>query len=774
LRNFEINSLLFNQISGRLKVKSDSSDYQLSAFIDSTARVNVRGTSGMREKLIGFEVPELKIELGTLSAENNDTVRFNIGNDGLYLLPLTMIHEEEKASVAGYFSPAGISEMKVSVNNFVLSNLKQILHRGLYGKSSTKFDGTVNSTATFSGSFKSPNIVIDLQGDDVRADDLLQNKHKMLGRVNSHLSYSEHVLGLLVTFMSSYGAEPAMPDLLLSGSLPYNLVLVQEPPHKLEGDVDLTLKSTGLNLEFLDPFIPEVSNLSGLLVCDMQMKGQIDAPVYEGSMSVQNASFVFNPLGLRYVLNGNFMPVGDRIQLENFTIQNDPRDVKPDKKLHVSGDFALLGINLKQFDLLVNGDLKVMSEDKRLSGQKLYGNLFVATGPRGLVWQGDLSASVLRGEVFITEAQLILPPERETEFVRMSVIDRTTINDTLRIPDQFSDEYYSANGMIRPAQHNNKTANGSEYSSTANNKPHSSFLDRISYDLSIETKGPTQLRLVFNTQTSEELFADLQGRLYFNRTPEVSRMTGQVDVTGNSYYNFFKKFDAKEGKLIYTGDVLNPELNVTATYQGPYRPLVPSSDTIRYGQSIDEGQVLVTLQITGTRNEPRTKITLQTKSNAKKDKDWQSWEMGDEEGNAMSYIISGQFSYELTDQQRMGLIGTNVGLGIASRMITGPLSEAARKVTRGVVQSVDVLYYGGQFDQSADLRLTGQYKDMVIRMGGKVFNDIANTNVSVELPMNFVLNNLNLTFERRVESLQTAEEQRRASNGVRLFYRIKF
>jgi hypothetical protein len=31
-----------------------------------------------------------------------------------------------------------------------------------------------------------------------------------------------------------------------------------------------------------------------------------------------------------------------------------------------------------------------------------------------------------------------------------------------------------------------------------------------------------------------------------------------------------------------------------------------------------------------------------------------------------------------------------------------------------------------------------------------------------------------LTLERRVEGIQNAEEQRRASNGVRLFYRIIF
>jgi len=92
---------------------------------------------------------------------------------------------------------------------------------------------------------------------------------------------------------------------------------------------------------------------------------------------------------------------------------------------------------------------------------------------------------------------------------------------------------------------------------------------------------------------------------------------------------------------------------------------------------------------------------------------------------------------------------------------------------------MDVIYVGGQFNQSTDLRLTGQVGEAVIRAGGRVLSDLTNANVSVEFPVSSIMNsekfrNLILTFERRVEGIQNAEEQRRASNGVRLFYRIIF
>ena len=160
------------------------------------------------------------------------------------------------------------------------------------------------------------------------------------------------------------------------------------------------------------------------------MKGPIDAPRYKGSMSIRNANFVFDPLGMPFVLNGDLIPAGDRIQLEGFTIQNDPQERLHVGTMKVSGNFTLLGLKFKQFDLLAQGDLKVMSEEKRLAGQKLYGNLFAATGPNGLVWQGDLTASTVRGEVFVKDASLILPPERETESVRTSIVNITFKDDT--------------------------------------------------------------------------------------------------------------------------------------------------------------------------------------------------------------------------------------------------------------------------------------------------------------------------------------------------------
>jgi hypothetical protein len=773
LNNFEINGLLFNRLTGNLGVSSDSSAYQFSATIDSTAMLDIEGTSRVRENLMEFDIPILKADIGQFIAENKNTVQLILGRDGFHISALTMTHGEEGITMGGHFSPSGISDLRIALTQFHLTDLKQILYRGPYAKTSTQFGGTMNAITLFRGSFKHPNIVIDMNADDVRVIDSTQNKNKVLGSIDSHISYFEYVLGLDVKLTNRSGSGQTQPDLLLTGSLPYDFVLTREAPHKLEGSVNLTLKSSGLNLETLDPFIPVISNLSGLMACDMQMKGPVDAPQYTGSMSIRKASFLFDPLGIPFVLNGDLIPAIDRIRLEKFTIQNDPQERSHVGTMNVSGYFTLLGLKFKKFDFLAHGDLKVMSEEKRLASQKLYGNLFAATGPNGLVWQGDLDSSMVRGEVFVKDASLILPPERESQLVRGSVVNIAFNDDTSRTGAHTKDTLNGTNNKSKFNPSIDKIVKAAVSSPPSKLIQHS-FLDGISYDAYVETQGPTTLRFIFNTQTGEELFADLQGRLYFNRTPETSRLAGQVEVSNRSYYYFIKKFEAT-GKLLFTGNILNPELDVTATYQGTH-DTTSTRPTGKTAGTKAAPQVLVTLKITGTRNEPMTKISLQTK--AYSDTEWLKWSEGDDEANAVSYILAGQFRDELTDQQRMGLIGTNLGFALAWGSVNGLINDVLRRSTSGYIQSMDVIYVGGQFSQSPDLRLTGQVGEAVYRMGGRILNDLTNANVSVELPVSSFVNseryrNLILTLERRVEGIQNTDE-RRASNGVRLFYRFIF
>lgn len=731
---------------------SDSIVFSAGALIDSLVLVQTSGSGAFRDHLLDVRLSHLTCGIGDLSFNNSDPLHCRIGQDGFFFDQWRLEQEAEDVRLNGYFSPGGVSDATVQIRGFLLTDLSQILRRSSLKKTARTYAGIVQATATFRGSFDHPNISLQLLADGVRAQETV------FGRISGRASYFEHKLDLLVRLDSRPDRSDIAPDLLLSGTLPFNLTLSAEPPHPLEGNIDLTLQSQGVDLAFLDPFVPEVSGLTGTLVCDMKMRGPVDAPRYEGSMVLKGARFFFRPIGIWYRLDGSLLAAGDRLDLEGVTIRNTPED-RPDGLMNVTGRLTLFGLTFREFDLLARGQLLVMKEESRQPGQKFFGRLFVAAGGGGLHWQGNLTQSSLKGDLGIKQAQLTFPPEREVEVIRARSISVTYVNDTLH-----------ASGEQRQ-EAGRRSRNGRAASGVLALAPDAAeqpgFLDRINYDIALETQGPAQLRIVFNSQTSEELFADLQGRMYFFKTPAVSRLTGSVEVSDRSYYNFIKKFQVSEGKLLFTGDPLNPELDISAKYEGIHR----IDSTYNPTQAGKEEKVAVILKISGTRNEPKPSFSIE--------RDGKKQQTGEEESDAISFILGGQFRNELTDQQRAGLLGTNLGFGLASGMLTGPLSDLLRRET-GIIQSVDVLYYGGgSFEQSADLRLTGQVGEAVIRLGGRVLNDINNTNASVELPMSSItgmlqLRNLILTLERRVETVENVDERRRASNGARLYYRIAF
>jgi hypothetical protein len=153
-------------------------------------------------------------------------------------------------------------------------------------------------------------------------------------------------------------------------------------------------------------------------------------------------------------------------------------------------------------------------------------------------------------------------------------------------------------------------------------------------------------------------------------------------------------------------------------------------------------------------------------------------ERPDMDGDAIAFLVTGSFRDELTQQDKLSLAGSSVLGGVASSILSGPLTDLLRKEF-GIVRSVDVLYYGGgSFQESADVRLTGEVGDAVFRLGGRVLSDLNNTNISIQLPMSAIVGsekwrNLLLEAERTVQGVESVD-QRRESKGLRLLYRIIF
>jgi hypothetical protein len=763
-KRFDFHNLHAANLAATMTVEGDSGQFSFGALLDSLVTVDVQGSGAFANQLLALDIRQLRVSFSSAEFTNAEPVHLRVGRDGFQIGNLKMQHEGEELWASGYFNPAGVSDVSVAVKNLIADNIPRMFRRTVNHEPLPAMNGLVNAVATFTGSLEEPQFTAELNATGV------EYQGRNFGHIVVRSSYGARLLNIFAQLNSRPDSAAAPPELLVNGTVPYNLSLKGDSYQQLEGEMNLDVRSTRFPLELLDPVIPELSNLTGSLICDMKLRGTVESPTYEGSVVLQNARFLFDPLGIQYIVDGKLVPQGRQIAFEDMTVRNIPED-RPDGKLELSGGFYLEGLRIKDFDLIAHGQLLVMKESARLTRQGLYGDLFVGTGPEGISWKGRPSRSMVSGEVFVMYANLTLPPTSQAQDLPNSGI-RVSVIDDIGIEKKATEATAKKGPGTNPRSSKTSSVTPEVVSAATR-----SFLDNIVYNLSVETQGMTQLRFVFSNFTNEQLFAELKGRTVFTRDGDQMYLSGELDLGNRSYYNNFKKLDAT-GKVKFTGDPLNPELDIVASYEGVHRDTTgtsaSSSGAFSGGSRGTYQKVVVRVYITGTREQPKVKMGLEQYDQLGNLRP----ERADVQADAFAFLVTGAFPEEFTQQDRVSLAGSNVLGGVASSILSGPLTDLLRKEF-GIVKSVDVLYYGGgTFQESADVRLTGELGDAVFRLGGRVLSDLNNTNVSIQVPMSAIVgspkwHHLVLEAERRVEGVETID-QRRESRGLRLLYRIIF
>src|SRR5262249_46087161 len=115
--------------------------------------------------------------------------------------------------------------------------------------------------------------------------------------------------------------------------------------------------------------------------------------------------------------------------------------------------------------------------------------------------------------------------------------------------------------------------------------------------------------------------------------------------------------------------------------------------------------------------------------------------------------------------------------GLTSNLLSGLLTDFVRE-EMPFIRTAELSYSGGNFQESADLRLSGEVFDGYFRFGGKLLGGLNNANVSYQLSVGKILNlqnirNLFIELERKVEGSESTEDKK-FTNDARLYYRISF
>ncbi len=340
---------------------------------------------------------------------------------------------------------------------------------------------------------------------------------KQVGGAVGQLSYKDRRLNLDVRLSHIEGQ-----NLSVSGFLPFNLGQLSKP---LAGPVDLRLKTERFNLDWANPFMDEsfMRDIKGRVSGDMTIGGTFDTPNFRGALSVRNTQFNLPFLGIQYNdTEADLVFGGDVAQVQNLSVRTGKGGLKG------TGTISLSKLNLGYLDLSLEADGFQMIRD----------NTFRVTGTGKASLKGTTTRPILEGDVVLNECDVQLNAEL-----------MQSARETIQLSQEDLREVEARFG---------KQANIADTSTVT-------FYDATDVKLRVRSNGDSWLRSRYNPRMDIEMTGDLEFRKPY-RSAEV--VVGRLKaVPGRSRVEFGRRFDLTAGDILFNGDMLNPVMNISATYK---------------------------------------------------------------------------------------------------------------------------------------------------------------------------------------------------------------
>lgn len=304
-------------------------------------------------------------------------------------------------------------------------------------------------------------------------------------------------------------------------SLPVDLALQNTPYRQLRGPLSIVVRGDSIDLAIAEAFTPNLRQVSGLLNVDAHIEGTWEAPRLAGVARIIDGAATVPGLNVHYhTINGTLHLAQDSILTERLRIESHTGD------LELGG-----GIRLERLTSPVL-NLSITAHDFELIDVNNYMSLRSSGDVR---LTGTLEHPVLTGSGRLANSVIYFADLVQKEIVNLEDPLFADLADTLTLR---------------------------KYSLGANFQ--SRFLDSLSVrDLQFEIGEGVWLR-------SNEANFQLEGRLLVNKTRQVYRLDGDLDVPRGTYTlkagGFINRtFTVEQGKVRYFGD-LNAALNVEARH----------------------------------------------------------------------------------------------------------------------------------------------------------------------------------------------------------------
>ncbi len=321
-----------------------------------------------------------------------------------------------------------------------------------------------------------------------------------------------------------------------------------------KNSLDLNLIINKLGAETVEAFsFGQLRRAKGNLNGQASIKGSTDNPLLKGNLNFSKVAFDVSQLGSRYLIDGqNLFFDGQTIRLKQFTVSD-----TLNQPLKVDGTVVLSNIPSVKYDLTIDTKNFMVLNSTRKDNGFFYGKGFVDAN---LSLQGISEKAKIEGDIKVRENS------------KISVV----------VPDSF-DELSESDGVVIFVNNKNQ-AEKIKADSLQQQRFINDFVSEIS--LNIEADEKSEFTIVVDEINGDNLVVKGNARLNAGvNTDGQPYILGSYDLTEGRYGLTFevlkKQFSIQKGSnIVWTGDPMNADVNITAIYTANTAPLDLMENTV--------------------------------------------------------------------------------------------------------------------------------------------------------------------------------------------------
>ena len=360
-----------------------------------------------------------------------------------------------------------------------------------------------------------------------------------------------------------------------------------QPGNDDPGALDLKLDVQRADAFFFEYIIKEITNIEGAFAGTGAIRGSFDYPLFEAELALSDGRFYVPEVNLRYKIEGPVRVDDEAIRLDHVLLSDDTEG-----SAVISGSLFFNDYRFFSFDL--NGrldEIQIIDVSTYTRRLPFYGTIW-ASGDATLT--GPLDNAFLRSDNAVTsqQSELFIPIITAATAVDPGFI--IFADSTGQIPEEAT--------LIRRDNILDDRPVGER-----------TFLEGIGMDLNILAPQGSTVHLVIDPLLGDVINAVGSGRIQLQLQEGDISTFGNFEVDSGDYLFtagelFVRRFLINDGTITWTGDPLNPSLDIEAAYR---------TRASRTGLPEDVGGTLqsslpliVDLHITGELNAVLVALTL--------------------------------------------------------------------------------------------------------------------------------------------------------------------